>query len=801
MKKIFKMFRSSPKKKRNMESIYPPKMLVDIMEKSIENKRTSLEEMQQSQVLFHADMIIPKVLYKSQSEVIFAQIDGLPVIENLSLRHQKNKNLLVDQSPQSLHNDIAIINEQTLEITNNRETIPENNGIPVITFSPCLQNNDLMNTEYDDEPWISPGTKIHINGHTITAGLFYYGAMEGYINHSDEVSFNSSPQDRVQGVIPYTYSQLSNTQRGDYLSWLSGDRDLSNQQMWCIELYVYDLELKMLTEYTNDKQNQEMVILIYKELTRINSIRSLEITFKERLSNLLWLVLNLKKNKPQQLSAYREKPIDFENIIWANKMAKPLVFLDSTNLLKWYEFNSKIKGYKKIRNHSNTGKLILDAIYEKMFNSKLQIPHEITDVIFLNYNPINPNLATKSLQSNIIDFTHSSSLFVKISSLIQKFNSEIENIIEEEKDEEVIELLLINSFKGNDLSKLPFDIKLRSLLKEITKNNRPTKVDILSLIKVINSKPLKKANLGKTLPILSSILYGYNYQLIPDFNSNSEDLSLKNTVIYKHNNEYISLDSDSILELKNVTRIAFYNLQNHQNLDLSICVFSMTKYLNTLAKGVVSIDYQLYVEGLVLWASQTTISKKFYHSLVESLNQESKLKAAELIYSSCLKASKFDDNDHSRVKVFFALCDFSTKEINKKIRKIELEVNPNAFALDHKSINKIQTDTDLVQKELTDIFSEADSVPIVSTEVKNDDKNLYPGLNANLTSIFNQIRTKSKWNVSAFNMICKAHDVLPNGAIESINDWAFDTINTTLIEDDLSINKELLDELLGELDD
>ena len=65
-------------------------------------------------------------------------------------------------------------------------------------------------------------------------------------------------------------------------------------------------------------------------------------------------------------------------------------------------------------------------------------------------------------------------------------------------------------------------------------------------------------------------------------------------------------------------------------------------------------------------------------------------------------------------------------------------------------------------------------------------------------ALLRHLATRPVWTRAEFDSLANSLGVLPNGALESLNDAAFDTCGESLIEGDgvLEINPDVLQELL-----
>ena len=72
------------------------------------------------------------------------------------------------------------------------------------------------------------------------------------------------------------------------------------------------------------------------------------------------------------------------------------------------------------------------------------------------------------------------------------------------------------------------------------------------------------------------------------------------------------------------------------------------------------------------------------------------------------------------------------------------------------------------------------------------------GLSSVNATLLRQLSAKPTWTRQEFDSLAESLGVLPNGALESLNDAAFETCGESLIEGDyvLEINNDVLQELL-----
>ena len=116
--------------------------------------------------------------------------------------------------------------------------------------------------------------------------------------------------------------------------------------------------------------------------------------------------------------------------------------------------------------------------------------------------------------------------------------------------------------------------------------------------------------------------------------------------------------------------------------------------------------------------------------------------------------------------------------------------------LDAAKINEIIQETKQVSAVLTHIFDQDSDKEVqpqkAQTAPANDTR--FAGLDAAYAALTAQLLAQRTWERPAFESMAKKAGLLPDGALEAINEWAFDQFGEALIEDGvpLQVNIELV---------
>jgi hypothetical protein len=118
--------------------------------------------------------------------------------------------------------------------------------------------------------------------------------------------------------------------------------------------------------------------------------------------------------------------------------------------------------------------------------------------------------------------------------------------------------------------------------------------------------------------------------------------------------------------------------------------------------------------------------------------------------------------------------------------------------LDTSRIDKILEETQQVSSVLTTIFAgEEEPVAIAMPDPQTSNSGgRFAGLDDVNTVLAERLMAQDKWERSAFEVIARELGLMPDGALEAINEWAFERFGEAFAEDGdmMEINRALIEE-------
>ena len=117
------------------------------------------------------------------------------------------------------------------------------------------------------------------------------------------------------------------------------------------------------------------------------------------------------------------------------------------------------------------------------------------------------------------------------------------------------------------------------------------------------------------------------------------------------------------------------------------------------------------------------------------------------------------------------------------------------IVLDQERVAAIMADTTEVSNVLHAVFAdEADDAPEERPDA-DDGSDRFAGLDARHRGLTEELLRQPSWTPQDFEKLARQFRLMPAGALETINEWAFERYDAGLIDDagNLSVNREILD--------
>lgn len=175
-----------------------------------------------------------------------------------------------------------------------------------------------------DKFWLPQGQSVDAHGYSVEGGLVYVGkdlaSADGYsvepalINPKLKVDAKH-PDHSGEGMSYWpAYDRISPRNRAGYLAWLAGGRNNPSAYIGYVFLYFYGLERRILHDHRHGANDNQERVVILSEISRLLKLYGDNNSFARYAQQFLFAIylsgeqLDLTSNKPVVLPSANELP-------------------------------------------------------------------------------------------------------------------------------------------------------------------------------------------------------------------------------------------------------------------------------------------------------------------------------------------------------------------------------------------------------------------------------------------------------------------------------------------------------------
>lgn len=618
-----------------------------------------------------------------------------------------------------------------------------------------------------------------------------------------------------------TYSEISSSSRAAYLEWLSGGRDNPEDNIGYVFLYFYGLERRLLIDRAaGSATNQEMQEL-FNEIKRLLKVYGKNRSFNSYAINFLshlWIINGAKGDVSDELLIFN----NYFSPVFQYLLAKTVndgKAVPPNLAFAWVKGNPEFRLRTPARRCAEEFRKLFEKRYIETFEPNGLVIKPNKTKLTLSYTPASSSLCGYSpIKLDLPDPTRLKSQAKKLCELAEKCIDELDPYSR------------FLGRKGNSrdsisaIAQLPIDLisdlKINKIeaLSQYLKNkvtDQHSTMTVESLLETIGDENLYKLN-KKECETIAFLIDATGFGLAPDIRYHGAKLEASGSVViftsghlpdFKPSNDFrivgtilrlgaivakidgeVSepevkflkkiINSDSRLteqEKKSLTAYLHWRLAEPVNAKGLKAQLNNLKSKEKSAIGNILINVA-YADGYIDPAEVKQL-EKLYTSL--GLEKESVAKDINMI-SAQEKTESEDVEQISRVK----------KQV------------PHDNLIDMERLRKHEAETEDVKAILGNIFAEPDvedeKTRIVTPPASQPETTDILGeLDEAHQLLFREIVIREEWKREDVQVICEQNNLMIDGSIETINDWAFEHVDAPLIEEGelIYVDLELANEI------
>ncbi|WP_067099218.1 tellurite resistance TerB family protein [Marinomonas atlantica] len=668
--------------------------------------------------------------------------------------------------------------------------------------------------------WISEDEQLSINGRKLKKGFFYYGgvmnSLDGYgIEPSlvDEKRPALSPSvhseiytDESLGYWP-TYASLSKGCRGAYLDWLSSDRSNPNTPIGYVFIYFYGFERRVIENKSTSQISDEEYIAIFEEVLRLNSVFNANRSFRGYSANFLEL---MALQRPT-LFEDRLSDIPETNNALSFKVKLATTIANGTPVtaplaLEWLKNTFEYSLKTPARRCEEEFSQLFQIRFSNKFGEGISVKPNKTK-LRLSYHAASNGVHGIDLElGDLPDPSILKGPIKKLIPIAEQCTEELSSYSRylgkaDTSRSDIAALMLLPKELANEANS-PVIETFKSWAIQIISSN-----DGLTTVKDFwthTGTPLPKTFNKKENDLVANLAAKAEIGIAPDQRFHHAKLKIDDNIVLfspghgdffepssKFNQVSLAIRLGAMVatidgSIDHHEKIALQSLINQDDKLSPSEKNSLNAYLTwRLNAPVNNTGLKARIEKL--GAPQVEFLKKFMLSiaLADGKIDTSEIKQIEKLYISLgLDKSLVTSDMHA-----FA----SSKQTTSATSK-DVSIDKGTFQLDESILAMHESDTNDAKSMLESIFAVDEEVELEVNPTADVDEE---GLDSPYKELFETLITKESWARKEVHELCSKLNIMVDGALETINDWAYDKVDAPVLDDDgdIYVDLEIVEEL------
>ena len=702
--------------------------------------------------------------------------------------------------------------------------------------APAIEEAEIGNQERGR--WVGADETVSVGGIKIKGGFFYvggqlsglggYGTEPSLVDPTLAVNVSSPDYRGKQMYYGCSYNDISPESRAAYVKWLAGDRGGSEVHMGYVFLYFNGIERRLLVDDENGVilgHERDALIL---ELRRLKNLYGYDRYFNGYVANLLSHVWVLNHQNDSVRPSYdllvgeKEFTSAFEFLLSsAVKNGGPV---DSELALAWVKTHPDFSLRTPARRCEGEFDALFKLRYGNEFGDGMEIETKTTS-LQLRYCPANLSLrGYQGIKLDLPDVSYLKRPVKKLMDLAESCTNEIDSF---------------SRFVGGPgnfpdslhaISLLPDDLvtlfsyarltRLRAWMEDQVSESGGL-VSVKSILQHLGEEVHGKID-KKQADMLSNITEKAGFGMVPDarFHGTRPDIDGKVVLFAGGHGDDFS-PSHTFRKVATILRLGALVARIDEHVDEA--EVSLLEDLITENERLAETEKRS-LRAYMHWRLGTPANMSGLKKRLEMLDSEEKIAVSHILVGVALADGKIDPAEIKQLEKLYTSLGLDRSMVTSDVYTLsssrtpappvkEQETSPpnpfeapklagtSSFSLDSNLLKLYEEETKNVQSILETIFVDEDVLyerenqPITDTP-RSDDP--IQRLDLRHRNLYRELVTKKAWSYEETEELCESLQLMVSGAIEVMNDWAYENFNSPLIEEDdkvIHINPEVTEEM------
>lgn len=706
------------------------------------------------------------------------------------------------------------------------------------TYTPQAEYRSYENTSRPSgkpAKWYAKGEIVTVQDYEISGGMIYVGESlpdsNGYNNDASLIN----PKLKVLRADPWEggeemgywpeYAHIPNRCRGAYLQWLASGRSETEAYIGYVFLFFYGLERRLLIDGQKGLVSAEERDDIVDEIQRLLKIYGGNRSFRGYASNLLateWVLYRSNSPLPDYIDfndRYCSEPFQ---VILAQCVAaeKPI---PAEMALQWIGLHPEFGLRTPARRCAKEFKELFARRYTQKFGDGMIVSANKTR-LKLGYRAASSSLRGEQ-NLKIGDLPNPFILTAplkKLGSLVEECTNELEPYSRYmgRKDNDPRSLAALAFLPKELMGQVPLAGKVKTYLEQVCAAG-PGLVSVKTIYETMGTQaPIQFGK--KDAESLALLVEGMGFGLAPDVRfHNAKPAIDDNVCIFQRGHGSNFKPSREFYTVSTILRLGAMVSQSDK--DLAAVEDMMLKGLIQDNRELTSIEKDSLFAFLhwSLRAPQSTAGLKQQLANVSSVE---KTAISRILISIAHADGRIDPREIKQIEKLYTSLGLDKDQVTNDIHALATAHQPvtvarrdpdssfsipaapvpaeakQGFQLNEELIRIRVEETRQVKGVLENIFADDSNEAEVSVPaiVNNTVANPLHALDDAHQKFFHRIINQETWERSKLHEICKEMGLMVDGAMEILNEWAFNNVNAPLIDDgdpvyvDVSLAKEIV---------
>lgn len=659
--------------------------------------------------------------------------------------------------------------------------------------------------------------------------------------------------DESLGYWP-AYVQLSPACRGIYLDWLASDRTHPNIPIGYVFIYFNGLERRVIESISEDNVSDDEFISLYNEVYRLHTIYGEQSSFynySARLLEFMTLVRSPLFEDRLQANQVSPPPANSHNLIFKMQLAKIVTLkqpVPTTLAWEWLVFSNEYHFKTPARRCASEFKDLFDVLYQKAYPKGFMVAPNKTK-LKLNYNAASRAIGYVDLTlDDLQDASVLKAPVKKLTAIAEQCNEALDAysryLGRDNNDKMDIDAILllpeVLTERPDYQNKYPAIKDFKLWAGSIVLNNEGlTTVDALwrciherSSNAPASSHALPRSLTKKHHERIINLAERVGFGVVPDPRYYQAKLKSDGyVVIFRGGHGHDFEPSAAFYQISLALRLGAMvaTIDGHvdkQEVDTLLTITEQDQSLSSIEKSS--------LKAYLLWRLNTPSNMAGLKSKLSALSEDHVSFISHFIISVALADGQVKPNQVKQIEKLYQALGLDKQAVisdihhitsNRNLSKTTTALNQKAdimgdaistavkdsshqpFVFDKELLAAYESDTGDAKAMLASIFADEDIADdadedsgVLSDAPVDDDtahNTLVKGLDTTHSQLYQQLISKEVWQREEAEVLCESLNLMINGAIETINDWAFDNVDAPVLDDDdnLVIDFEIVDEL------